>query len=411
MKSNQRNLKQTIHRSMNSKHFFDNSILNQLNIEEIKKNSHYNLNTSIDKNLKHLLTPNKKAKNEVKTNNYDKIIQEYINNDNEIYFKDNKKVKSIKNINSSNNLLKKNNLKVLYKKYLLGNDVILPLKTINDVEKSNIPYFLYNNSKNITLFNPLKNKIGISQKVLKNQKSYKTIYTLGSSNKEKKNERIEKYKKKLFLELKDSSHRLINSNNNKQNNEFNLYASVNLLNNSKKEKYFKTRKFSDINRTYFNKNISPNKKPKKENISLFPINKNIYLKTNYNRKENDFCINSNENTFKDELKNNKETEDNNKDINIKKFNKLKNLIDEPCSLICLMYNKMKNSKINEMANFKKSNLKQKICECKKDINKLEQRARYQIFNLRKQVVIGNENKIKGKIISTNTFFDLAYGGL
>ena len=75
-----------------------------------------------------------------------------------------------------------------------------------------------------------------------------------------------------------------------------------------------------------------------------------------------------------------------------------------------MFNKMKNSKLDECENQKKFNLKRRFYEYKKDLNKLEQRARYELFNLKKQRVIGNEINMKGKVISTNTFFDLAYGG-
>ena len=73
-----------------------------------------------------------------------------------------------------------------------------------------------------------------------------------------------------------------------------------------------------------------------------------------------------------------------------------------------MFNKMKKSNFKEMQNSKSYDLKKKIIEYKKELNKIEQRARLELFNLQKQIVIGNEVNIKGKIISTNTFFDLAF---
>jgi hypothetical protein len=39
---------------------------------------------------------------------------------------------------------------------------------------------------------------------------------------------------------------------------------------------------------------------------------------------------------------------------------------------------------------------------------LEQNARFQLFNLKKERIIGNEIKMKGKINSTNTYFNLAF---
>ena len=57
---------------------------------------------------------------------------------------------------------------------------------------------------------------------------------------------------------------------------------------------------------------------------------------------------------------------------------------------------------------KKLDLKRRFLEYKKDLSKLEQNARFQLFNLKKERIIGNEINMKGKINSTNTFFDLAF---
>ena len=124
------------------------------------------------------------------------------------------------------------------------------------------------------------------------------------------------------------------------------------------------------------------------------LNKKIY---NYLNNNKDICKRENDN--------------NNEIENIKEsiaYDKIKNLIDEPNSLIYLMFNKMKKSNFKEMQNSKRYDLKKKIIEYKKELNKIEQRARLELFNLQKQIVIGNEVNIKGKIISTNTFFDLAF---
>ena len=53
-------------------------------------------------------------------------------------------------------------------------------------------------------------------------------------------------------------------------------------------------------------------------------------------------------------------------------------------------------------------MKQRFEEYKKDLNKLEQTARFELFNLKKERIIGNEINMKGKITSANTFFGLAF---
>ena len=68
---------------------------------------------------------------------------------------------------------------------------------------------------------------------------------------------------------------------------------------------------------------------------------------------------------------------------------------------------IKNQEFDENGNIKKKALKKRFIEYKKDLNKLEQKARLELFNLKKQRVIGNEIN-KGRIISTNTFFNLAF---
>ena len=401
MENKKSNEKEANQKSKESKNIFNNCLLSKLNLKDLTNNPQYITESDAERNVKNILKTNSNNKNYFK-----KDINEYSNNP---INKDNHTQTSTRNINSSKYLIKKKNLKILYRKYLLGNDVILPLKTVNDVESSKIPYYLYDNSKNITLFSPTKNKLKMSSKSLLH-KSYKTYYTTQSSKKTVKKRSQEKYKKNIFLNFKDSNYSSINSDKNRDNKKFNLYSSINLNNYSKNDLIFKSNKNFNINKSQFIKNISQNTNSNKEINLFFPIERsissskrNIYNNTNYKRFN--YQINN---------KNNKNEINKCKDIDEKKkrysYNKIKNLFDEPCSLINLMFNKMKNSKMTEMENQKKLNLREKILEYKKELNKLEQRARIQIFNLRKQVAIGHEDMIKGKIISTNTFFDLAFGG-
>ena len=139
--------------------------------------------------------------------------------------------------------------------------------------------------------------------------------------------------------------------------------------------------------------------------SFIPIERKSTNKAEFDIQAYNYLNNSKSN-IKNEIKNNKEKEDKKKSLT---YNKIKKLIDEPSSFVYLMYNQMQRLKLKKKENVKNISLKNRIREYKKDILKLEQSARYQIFNLKKQVAIGAEDTIKGKIISTNTFFDLAFG--
>ena len=71
----------------------------------------------------------------------------------------------------------------------------------------------------------------------------------------------------------------------------------------------------------------------------------------------------------------------------------------------LIYNKLKKQRLEEKN--KKLDLHRRFEEYKKDLKSIEQSARFEVFNLKKQRIIGNEVNMKGKIISTNTYFNLA----
>ena len=404
MKNKKRNSKQANKTNIHSNNFFNNSILNRLNIEDLKQNtlyiSNYNKENSLGKNL----TSHKQFMNGMKTNNnFEKGINAYLNNCNKsLHFHNRNKTRTLKYINSSKDIKKNKN--ILYKKYLLGIDGIIPLKNVNN----NIPFYLYDNSKKRTSYDPIKKNLKNNSKTLTNQKSFKTYYTWKSSDKRTKKKRNGKLKKKLFLDFKGSNFCLFNINKSNQNNLSNIYDSINFNNYSKKDILFKSNKTFSIKKTQFSQNNSSNIKSIKSINSFIPNEIQSDKKADTNIKTYNY-INKSKSIYKNETNKSKETEDKKDEKERIVYDKIKKLIDEPSSFIYVMYNKMKRSKLRQIDNLKKISLKNKIREYKKEIVKLEQKARYQIFNLKKQVAIGAEDTIKGKIISTNTFFDLAFG--
>jgi hypothetical protein len=198
MKNKKLNSKQANKTNMHSNNFFNNSILNKLNIEELKQNSLYISNCNKENSLEKNLTSHKQFMNGIKTNNnLEKGINAYLNNSNKIlHFHNRNKTKTLKYINSSKDIKKNNN--ILYKKYLLGIDGIIPLKNVNN----NIPFYLYDNSKKRTSFGPIKKNLNINSKTLTNQQSFKTYYTWKSSDKRTKKKRNGKLKKNYFWILK-----------------------------------------------------------------------------------------------------------------------------------------------------------------------------------------------------------------
>lgn len=406
----------------NTKIFFDNFILNQLNLENIQNNSNLKFATFQNIKTSKYLTPNKRYQNNIK--NYDffdnfqeKRINNYRSHDN-INKILNKKERNgnkrfLTNINSfMDKKNKRNNSNIILKKYLLGNDVILPLKSIKDFENSNIPYYLFHNSNKTSKYSPIKiisknEKNGYNS--LSQKKSNKICDDYKLSNKRKRKS-TDNFKKKIYLKNIVSEKLLSNSNKNKNNFDINLYDYIEYNSNSNKniKIYFNTQQNNknkiDAYTQVKNNDHSSNYESSKRINSALPSKKSN-KKNNSNLKIHSYIKSSNNNNHLIENYKNEDF-DNKKDLMI---GKAKKLIDEPNSFVCLIYNKLKNTNFDEERNKKKLNLKKKFIEYKKDLNKLEQRVRYELFNLKKQTAIGKENNIKGKIISTNTFFNLAFG--
>ena len=210
------------------------------------------------------------------------------------------------------------------------------------------------------------------------------------------------------MDFKKSNYCFIGLKKKNQNNISNLYDSINLHNYSKKDLLLKTNKSLSINKVQLTQNNSSNMKSIKNYKSFIPIERKSTNKAEFDIQAYNYLNNSKSN-IKNEKKSNKEKEDKEDTKKSLIYNKIKKLIDEPSSFVYLMYNQMQRLKLKKKENVKNISLKNRIREYKKNILKLGKSAQYQIFNLKKQVAIGAEDTIKGKIISTNTFFDLAFG--
>jgi hypothetical protein len=82
-----------------------------------------------------------------------------------------------------------------------------------------------------------------------------------------------------------------------------------------------------------------------------------------------------------------------------------NLLDNPNSLFYQLYYGSKEIE-KTIGKYKTIKREQKIKEYKKYIKKDEEEAGKQLYLLKKDIHIGDQEKISGKIISSNTFFDL-----
>ena len=277
---------------------------------------------------------------------------------------------------------------IIFKKYLLGNDIILPFNSIanqfDDYSDSNRPFYTFSNYGNFKQLNSM------SPMRMENRTVNKTISNFKlSCNKNIKN------KGRL-------SQKRIALGSNK--NCLSIYESIEVKNCSYKHlnSKFKRRNISRKIDSFSNlkKDLTNSKTPKLNLSKKNKKSKSFHLKINKIFKGENKNITS-ENYKNEGFESKKE---------IATYNIAKKLIDNPNSFVYLMFNKIKGCKFDEEGNPLKLDLKKRFNEYKKDLDKLEQKARYELFNLKKQRVIGNEIAMKGRINSTNTFFTLAFGG-
>ena len=155
-----------------------------------------------------------------------------------------------------------------------------------------------------------------------------------------------------------------------------------------------------------------NKNPEKNKRLLSAIHNNKKLeekiiKFKINKKKEKLLSFSNRNfskTMNKISKPNKKNTKNHKEINC--FSKREiNLLDNPNSLFYQLYYGSKEIE-KTIGKYKTIKREQKIKEYKKYIKKDEEEAGKQLYLLKKDIHIGDQEKISGKIISSNTFFDL-----
>jgi hypothetical protein len=155
-----------------------------------------------------------------------------------------------------------------------------------------------------------------------------------------------------------------------------------------------------------------NKNPEKNKRLLSAIHNNKKLeekiiKFKINKKKEKLLSFSNRNyskTMNKISKPNKKNTKNHKEINC--FSKREiNLLDNPNSLFYQLFYGSKEIE-KTIGKYKTIKREQKIKEYKKYIKKDEEEAGKQLYLLKKDIHIGDQEKISGKIISSNTFFDL-----
>ena len=379
-----------------SKYSLNNNSLNKINSEIIKNNSTHTLSNSIiKKNKNNVLSPNK-IKNlynldlSILKTIKDKKIKDYNNNDNyRPLYSDNNRTRNNKSYKDSLLYIRnRRNYSNIFKKYFLGNDIILPFNTVNDFNYSNKNFYTYNDfdkNSRCSLIKSNSKTITIEKDYMPN-KSNKTLSNKKKSNKIKNNS-------KILIVFKGKKNR----ENLNKNVEANLYDLIEI--NHFSNKMLKIKTLNNKNKLNFKDNSTnlkncefinnPKRKKLKKNLQ---INKMIN-----NNKINNICENNKNQEF-------------DKGKNLSSYNIAKRLIEDPNSFIYLMFNRIKNQQFDEEGNLKKLDLQKRFSEYKKDLNKLEQKARFELFNLKKQRAIGNEINMKGRVISTNSFFNLAFGG-
>ena len=396
-----------------SKLIFNNYILNKLNFDDIspiKKKISNKIFLKSDR-AHHNEIKDLKVHNYQDKNNYNNSTQK----EKEKNFISNYKIrpKSYKNL-SLENLTKKDTY-IILKQFLLGKDVILPCNSVNNLQELNKKLIEINSYNHKTIFTPNKKKKSNPLKI-SNISMKLNVSPDNSNNFEANiinNKRANRSRRKNIIQRKNNSHNYINNQritlvNSKNINKFNenLYKTLDInifpKNIQNRNSYFKIHQ-------NLTESIDSLKKGKK--YSLSKDSKYPFLKNNSRNKmkNNAFKIrtnniNNNINDFID-LKDNYNSERNEKEKDNSTYLLAKKLIENPNSFMYLIYNKLKKQRLEEKN--KKLDLHRRFEEYKKDLKNIEQSARFEVFNLKKQRIIGNEVNMKGKIISTNTYFNLA----
>ena len=368
---------------------------NNQSITRNKKKSHLFLTTKTKpKNLLYEQQINlKKNNNEEKRKiNYEKNITPYRNNSR---MKTQSKTNSISIISkiTENSIL--NNA---IKQYFVGSDINLPFNGGNNYYENS----LLNTFSRIKTFSPIRkssaNNINFRHNSFMENKIHYRNNNFRDFDKTNFKKRI------IYSNKRESKRKLINLNRNKKYLEKQLYETININNYSNKnlKTWLKPQQ---------NQENPINSKSKKDRIdSFFSFDKNKIKKKKKSNKliSNYFKGNKNHNKSENHLYRNSKIEEFKNEKELLAYNKAKDLVNNPESALYVLYQKIKKQKFDKEGNIKKLGLKKRFEEYKKDLNKLEQTARFELFNLKKERIIGNEINMKGKITSANTFFGLAF---
>lgn len=326
-------------------------------------------------------------------------------------------------------------------------NLILKLKELKEIKnKRKINFFKFNQEKNN------KNKSTSFENKSTNCNNTYNNLTSRHENTKEINQKEKNHNNKNLNTNKRTPIKKIEiqlDNNFKCNNNkclYNQFSAENILNKGKDKKLFtysflkdiKERKFSDFidcldysRIKKRNKTQSQDKKTIVNNSSYFGKSQKEKIKKKYihekkmrgaleygkiidsqRKKNNDGYIN---NYFYHFILNNAKKENKNEEIDndgplSEKRMKLK-IMNSPDSFLYYIYYCIKRGlKYKEPRIFlSKMKMRDKFRYYKKDLEGLEQKANFEVFNLKKQRAIGSDARLKGRIISTNTFLDLAFG--
>ena len=365
-------------------------------IKRNKKKSHLFLTTKIKpKNLLYEQQINLKNNNneEKRKSNYEKNITPYRNNSR---MKTQSKTNSISIISK---ITKNSNPNNAFKQYFLGSDINLPFNGGNNYYENSI----LNTFSRIKKFSPKRKSSANNtnfrhNSFMENKTHYRYNNFMNFDNKKNIKKRI------INSTKRESKKKLINLNRNKKYLEKPLYKTINnnKYSNRTLKTWFKPQQNheNEINNKFYKDKID----------SFFSFDKNKIKKKIKNNKLIIHYSKENKNNNKSEnhLFRNRKIEDFKNEKELLAYNKAKDLVNNPDSAIYVLYQKIKKQKFDKEGNIKKLDLKKRFEEYKKDLNKLEQSARFELFNLKKERIIGNEINMKGKVNSANTFFNLAF---
>lgn len=398
----------------------ERGILTDKNINNTRKSSKKLLNKYLKTDKNQSIARNKKksylfltTKNKPKNLLYDQQINLKKNKNEERKINDEKNITPYRNNSRMKTQSKTNSLSIIskitehsnsinvFKQYFVGSDINLPFNGGNNFyEKSNLNAF-----SRIKTFSPIR-KVHSNSTNLKHNSFIENKLHYKNNNFREFDK--EKFRKRIICSSKRlSKKKLINLNRNKAYLEKELYETININNYSNKN--LRTWLKPQQNHA----NVISNKYIKDKIDSFFSLDKNKIKKKkkSYRLINNYFKRNSKNkihNKSENHLLRNPKIEEFKNEKELYAYNKAKDLINNPDSALYVLYQKVKKQKFDKEGNIKKLDLKKRFEEYKKDLNKMEQSARFELFNLKKDRIIGNEINMKGKITSTNTFFGLAF---